>query len=277
MQDESDPFGAGLSYCVPSLGKPSLGPDGRPSLSRGAGGGSRGRGESERLRGALRQAPWQPPALYAHPSPPASCATVARPLSRRARVTRGNDRANPPAAVTDRLVMRIKHPGALRRRSDHHGCGAQVVKGYDEPDKLPGLGRPHTDRSRRPKPPPRNAAGLEAEIFEVPPLTDAELDGVAAGVPALAQPLGNAPLRAFSPDPLSRGVASRLRWGEASLPATLREFRRKVWRELIRDDGHEAGQPSLLSPGPGRCRHGPRPGRDQSPRDAEGLGHRVAR
>ena len=90
----------------------------------------------------------------------------------------------------------------------------------------------------------RNAlipAGLEVAIFEVPPLTDAELDGVATGVPALADALGNDSLRAFLRTPYLVDLASRLRWEKASLPATLREFRRKVWRELIRDDGHEAG------------------------------------
>ena len=88
----------------------------------------------------------------------------------------------------------------------------------------------------------RNAlipAGVAAEIFEVPPLTEAELDDVAASVPALAEPIGNAPLRAFLRTPYLVDIASRLRWGEASLPATLREFRRKVWRELIRDDSRE--------------------------------------
>ena len=88
----------------------------------------------------------------------------------------------------------------------------------------------------------RNAlipVGLDAEIFEVPSLTDAELDGVATGVPGLAEPLGNAPLRAFLRTPYLLDLASRLRWGEAPMPATLREFRRKVWRELIRDDAHE--------------------------------------
>ena len=90
----------------------------------------------------------------------------------------------------------------------------------------------------------RNAlipAGLSPEIFEVPALTDAELDGVGDGVPALAQALCNAPLRAFLRTPYLVDLASRLGWGEAPLPASLREFRRKVWRELIRDDGHAAG------------------------------------
>lgn len=89
----------------------------------------------------------------------------------------------------------------------------------------------------------RNAlipAGLSPEIFEVPALTDAELDAVGEGVPALAPALGNAPLRAFLRTPYLVDLASRLRWGDAPFPANLREFRRKVWQELIRDDGHAA-------------------------------------
>ena len=62
----------------------------------------------------------------------------------------------------------------------------------------------------------RNAlvpAGVEAEIFEVPPLTDAELDAVAGTIPALAEPLGNAPLRAFLRTPY---LASRSLFGGIS-------------------------------------------------------------
>jgi len=89
----------------------------------------------------------------------------------------------------------------------------------------------------------RNAlipAALSPEIFEVPALTDAELDAVGDGVPTLAEALGNAQLRAFLRTPYLVDLASRLRWGEAPFPASLREFRRKVWRELIRADVHTA-------------------------------------
>ena len=89
----------------------------------------------------------------------------------------------------------------------------------------------------------RNAlipAGSNAGVLEVPALTDAELDDVADGVPALAPALRHAPLRAFLRTPYLLDLASRLRWGEAPFPASLREFRRKVWRELVRDDGRTA-------------------------------------
>lgn len=90
----------------------------------------------------------------------------------------------------------------------------------------------------------RNAlipAELRLGIFEVPTLTDTELDAVGRGVPALAQALGHAPLRALLRTPYLLDLASRLRWDEAPFPASLRQFRKKVWRELIRDDGHAAG------------------------------------
>ena len=83
--------------------------------------------------------------------------------------------------------------------------------------------------------------GVQPGIFEVPALTDAELDSAGNGVSALAQPLGNARLRAFLRTPYLVDLASRLRWGESAFPVSLIDFRRKVWRELIRDDGHAAG------------------------------------
>ena len=83
--------------------------------------------------------------------------------------------------------------------------------------------------------------GVQPTIFEVPALTDAELDSAGNGVPALAQPLANARLRAFLRTPYLVDLASRLHWGETAFPVSLVEFRRKVWQELIRDDGHAAG------------------------------------
>ena len=54
---------------------------------------------------------------------------------------------------------------------------------------------------------------LNPEIFEVPALTDDELDAVGDSVPALAQVLGDARLRAFLRTPYLVDLASRLRWG----------------------------------------------------------------
>lgn len=82
--------------------------------------------------------------------------------------------------------------------------------------------------------------GLNPRILEVPALTDAELDAVGDGVPALAPALGHGPLRAFLRTPYLVDLASRLRWGETPFPASLREFRSKVWRELIRADARTA-------------------------------------
>ena len=83
-------------------------------------------------------------------------------------------------------------------------------------------------------------ASVQPAIFEVPALTDAELDSARDRVPVLAEPLANATLRAFLRTPYLVDLASRLHWGEAAFPTSLVEFRRKVWRELIRDDGHPA-------------------------------------
>lgn len=88
---------------------------------------------------------------------------------------------------------------------------------------------------------------VKREIFEVPALTDGELTRIGDGVPELAQPLGNAALRGFLRTPYLVDLATRLRWGEVALPASLRDFRRKVWRELIRAEDRAAGGM------PGRC------------------------
>ncbi len=65
------------------------------------------------------------------------------------------------------------------------------------------------------------------------------------GVPVLAQPLEDARLRALLRTPYLVDLASRLHWEAAAFPTSLVEFRRKVWRELIRNDGHPAaGMPS---------------------------------
>ena len=89
----------------------------------------------------------------------------------------------------------------------------------------------------------RNAlipAELKPEIFEVPSVFEAELNGVRNGVPALALPLGNARLRAFLRTPYLLDLASRLRWEDAPFPASLREFRKKIWQEVVRADGFTA-------------------------------------
>ena len=83
-------------------------------------------------------------------------------------------------------------------------------------------------------------AGLVPGIFEVPALTDAELDAVVASVSALAEPLGNGHLRTLLRTPYLVDLASRLRWEDVSFPTSLSEFRKRVWQDLIRDDAHTA-------------------------------------
>ena len=86
--------------------------------------------------------------------------------------------------------------------------------------------------------------GLEHATVEVPPLSDDELAGVAQGVPTLAVPLRDARLRALLRTPYLLDMASRLRWDNAALPGTVRAFREKCWRELVRDEAQaEGGMP----------------------------------
>ena len=81
-------------------------------------------------------------------------------------------------------------------------------------------------------------------IFEMPLLSDAELNRVREGVPSLVRPLADARLRGFLRTPYLLDLASRLGWAESSFPASLREFRRKVWQDLIRAEGYPgAGMP----------------------------------
>ena len=84
-------------------------------------------------------------------------------------------------------------------------------------------------------------ANLAPRVFEVPTLSDDELDDVRDGVPALALPLKDARLRGFLRTPYLLDVASRMQWGDAPYPVSFREFRRKVWKELIRADDHAGG------------------------------------
>lgn len=77
---------------------------------------------------------------------------------------------------------------------------------------------------------------LNHVVFEVPALTDDELDNIQAAVPRLAPPLRDNQLRSFLRSPYLLDMASRLDWTEHTIPANAREFREKCWRELIRAD-----------------------------------------
>ncbi|MDE0411389.1 MAG: AAA family ATPase, partial [Gammaproteobacteria bacterium] len=83
-------------------------------------------------------------------------------------------------------------------------------------------------------------AGLTYSVFDVPTLSDKELDQIQVEVPYLALPLQNSQLRSFFRTPYLLDMASRLDWSR-TLPESTQEFREKCWRELIRADHLTAG------------------------------------
>ena len=82
---------------------------------------------------------------------------------------------------------------------------------------------------------------LSNVVFEVPALSDDELDNIQVAVPRLAPPLQDNQLRSFLRTPYVLDMASRLKWTDHTLPVSAREFREKCWRELIRADHFAAG------------------------------------
>ena len=83
-------------------------------------------------------------------------------------------------------------------------------------------------------------ANLNHVVYEVPALTDDELNDIKAGVPGLALPLGDRQLRSFLRTPYVLDMASRLEWSDGSYPENAKEFRDKCWRELVRVDQYAA-------------------------------------
>ena len=77
-------------------------------------------------------------------------------------------------------------------------------------------------------------------VYEVPALSDDELDEIQADVPRLALPLLDRQLRSFLRTPYVLDMASRLEWSDTSFPANAKEFRDKCWRELVRVDQYTA-------------------------------------
>ncbi|MFA6546367.1 MAG: hypothetical protein WCS99_18260 [Limisphaerales bacterium] len=86
------------------------------------------------------------------------------------------------------------------------------------------------------------AAGLEFVHVAVPGLTDVELNETARQMPALAAPLGVPRLRELLRNLFILEKAAGLDWAAGgSLPQNEREFRAKVWREVIRRDDRPVG------------------------------------
>jgi hypothetical protein len=82
---------------------------------------------------------------------------------------------------------------------------------------------------------------LAPVVVEVAELSEEALDDVAAQVPALRPPLADPRMRRFLRTPYLLDMASRLTWDFSRMPANIRAFREKCWRELVRDDARPAG------------------------------------
>jgi len=79
--------------------------------------------------------------------------------------------------------------------------------------------------------------GLTQETVLAPALEDAELDEIATGVPQLARPLSHPPLRKILRNPYFLDKALEISWSaERPLPESERDFRRDLWRDLVRVD-----------------------------------------
>lgn len=78
-------------------------------------------------------------------------------------------------------------------------------------------------------------------VLQLIEVTDDELDELSQALPHLAVPLRDPYLRTFLRTPYLLEMASRLYWTEETLPVDAREFRQKFWREIVRDEAHQAG------------------------------------
>lgn len=82
---------------------------------------------------------------------------------------------------------------------------------------------------------------LPYAVVEIPELSDDELKSVENSIPTLVRPLTNQVLRKVLRNPYVLDKAARMPWpSEETLPANEREFRRKFWKEIVRED-HNAG------------------------------------
>lgn len=84
-------------------------------------------------------------------------------------------------------------------------------------------------------------AGLASQTLAVPLLDDQELAECEKHIPALARPLANARLRPFLRNLFVLDKAARLNWQQGAVPADEREFRARVWNELVRREDQAAG------------------------------------
>jgi hypothetical protein len=80
-------------------------------------------------------------------------------------------------------------------------------------------------------------ASLPHTVVSIPPLTDSELNQAVDTFPKLRRPVTNPALRKLFHNPYLLDKAARMEWPEDQpLPQDERSFRRKFWRELVRED-----------------------------------------
>ena len=89
--------------------------------------------------------------------------------------------------------------------------------------------------------------GFTCHQLHVPKLTDAELMPITTKFPTLLRPLSNERLKKLLRIPFILDKATRMEWSPSvPLPQDEREFRAKLWREVIcRDDEPADGMPQL--------------------------------
>ena len=83
-------------------------------------------------------------------------------------------------------------------------------------------------------------AALAGDLFAVPLLSDEELTELARLMPALQVPLGNPRLVPLLRNLFVLDKAAQLNWQHGPVPGDEREFRARVWSELIRRDDQTA-------------------------------------
>lgn len=84
--------------------------------------------------------------------------------------------------------------------------------------------------------------GLPYSIVNVPELNDDELLEVEKAIPQLALPLSSERLRGILRNPYILDKAARMSWPQGeSLPQNVREFRRRFWKDIVREDNITEG------------------------------------
>lgn len=84
-------------------------------------------------------------------------------------------------------------------------------------------------------------AELKAAVIEVPPLSDPELAEIAAKLPQLNRPLSAPQLKELLRQPFLLEKAASLQWPVSeALPTAERQFREKVWNEIVRKNSATA-------------------------------------